>query len=58
VEELPLANQVASGSIVVISLVANRALELLALWWALLLMYFPEPADRKAVWSVDFNRAR
>ena len=57
-EELPLANQVASGSIVVISLVANRALELLALRWALLLMYFPEPADRKAVWSVDFNRAR
>ena len=57
-EELPLANQVASGSIVVISLVANRTLELLALLWALLLMYFPEPADRKAVWSVDFNRAR
>ena len=22
------------------------------------LMYFPEPADKKAVWSVDFNRAR
>jgi uncharacterized protein (TIGR00369 family) len=34
----------------------NRAFTLLGLRSVLLLMYFPEPADIKALWSVDYIR--